>query len=167
MVTQRAIAESGAASRGARSTSGVMQLRGKINTSVACGQIWLDYCEVQLRFRRVTLTFPQAPSPMTTILSCRSWLSSSESDMTPPCAQPVSGREIVRPPSKQKAPRFEDLNPKSRQLIITDGLAQRQISNHAPFWLYQLGHQPRPGLQKHLKWWKANYFDSKRTTFKH
>lgn len=28
------------------------------------------------------LTFPQAPSPITTIFSCLSWLSSSESDMT-------------------------------------------------------------------------------------
>lgn len=29
----------------------------------------------------VALTFPQAPSPITTIFSCLSWLSSSESDM--------------------------------------------------------------------------------------
>lgn len=27
------------------------------------------------------LTFPEVPSPSTTIFSCRSWLSSSESDM--------------------------------------------------------------------------------------
>lgn len=34
------------------------------------------------------LTFPEVPSPSTTIFSCRSWLSSSESDMVSEDAGP-------------------------------------------------------------------------------
>lgn len=42
------------------------------------------------------LTFPHAPSPITTNLSCLSWLSSSESDMALNCDPTVFLSEIER-----------------------------------------------------------------------
>lgn len=44
------------------------------------------------------LTFPEVPSPSTTIFSCRSWLSSSESDM-------VSGAPGPPPPTPRRSGR--------------------------------------------------------------
>lgn len=42
------------------------------------------------------LTFPLAPSPITTIFSCLSWLSSSESDMTPYYLPTIEDRCLKR-----------------------------------------------------------------------